>query len=331
MLISIILPVYNGEKHLAKSIESCLKQSYKDIELIIVNDCSTDKSLEIALQYKNYDSRIKIIDNVTNQKLPASLNIGHASANGKFLTWTSHDNFFEPNAIEVLLKALLKNKSDLVYSDMNLVYENSGKIKKRDLNDIESLPFGNCVGASFLYRKEVFSKLNGYNENFFLVEDYDFWLRAFLKFKFFHVKEYLYNYTLQEESLTNQININPEKRNLWLQNITIMYNHFLQNFEITNTEITNFLKSNLTFEPYNFNEIILNYSDFKILEKKLLVCPNYHSKKSLKVAIVKQFKFVISNNMNRKNVFFLFRNYFRYFNLNDYKFVIKNLIQASSI
>lgn len=328
MLISIILPVYNGEKHLSQSIESCLNQTYKNIELIIVNDYSTDTSLEIALGYKEKDSRVKVINNVTNKKLPASLNIGHQNASGEFLTWTSHDNFYELNALEVLSNKLIESKSDLVYSDMNLVYEDSNKIKKRALNDIESLPFGNCVGASFLYRKDVFLALNGYNENFFLVEDYDFWLRAFLKFKFFHVKEYLYNYTLQSESLTNQISLNKEKRNLWLQNITIMYKDFLNDFGIVNESITNFLISNLTFEPYDFNLIKSNYPSFKKLEEKLLETPNCKSKTDLKKAILKQFKFVISNNkLNNKNMaLFLYQKYYQYFGLNDYKFLIKRII-----
>ncbi len=327
MLVSIILPVYNGEKHLVQSIESCLNQTYQNIELIIVNDCSTDTSLEIALNFKKKDNRVKVIDNVTNKKLPASLNIGHVNSNGELLTWTSHDNFYEPNAIEILSQELLKNNSDLVYSDMNLVYENSDKIKKRDLNEIESLPFGNCIGASFLYKKEVFFELNGYNENLFLVEDYDFWLRAFLKFKFFHVKQYLYNYTLQSESLTNQISLNEEKRNLWLQNITSMYNEFLNSFEISNLDISNFLKSNLTFEPFDFNLLITNYSSFRKFEDKLLETPNYRSKRSLKKAIINQFKFSISNNEanSKKNIYFFIQNYYRYFNLNDYKFIVKKI------
>ena len=328
MLVSIILPVYNGEKHLDKSIQSCLNQTYKNIELIVVNDCSTDATLEIALRYKELDNRVKVIHNSTNKKLPASLNIGHANANGDLLTWTSHDNFYEPNAIEVLSNKLFESKSDLVYSDMNLVNESSNTTKKRALNEIENLPFGNCVGACFLYRKDVFLELKGYNEKLFLVEDYDFWLRAFLKFKFFHVKEYLYNYTIQNESLTNQINLNEEKRFLWLQNITIMYNEFLNHFGISNIDISNFLKSNLTFESYDFNLIIANYSSFQKFEEKLLECPNYTSKKGLKKAIIKQFKFVISNNENNTKAksFFLFQKYFKYFEINDYKFIIKKII-----
>ncbi|MFT5212615.1 MAG: glycosyltransferase involved in cell wall biosynthesis, partial [Patiriisocius sp.] len=94
--VSIILPVYNGEKYLSKSIESCLNQTYRNIELIIVNDCSTDKTLEIVDGYLKLDSRIKVLTNSANKRLPASLNIGHLQAQGDYITWTSDDNLYLP-------------------------------------------------------------------------------------------------------------------------------------------------------------------------------------------------------------------------------------------
>ena len=76
-LISIILPVYNGETYLANSIKSCLSQSYSNIELIIVNDCSVDSTLKIVKDFIAIDSRVKVVTNNKNERLPASLNIGH--------------------------------------------------------------------------------------------------------------------------------------------------------------------------------------------------------------------------------------------------------------
>ena len=108
-LVSIILPVYNGEKYLEKSINSCLKQTYKNIELIIVNDCSTDNTLSICDFFVKNDTRVKLINNSINKKLPASLNIGK-KAKGNYLTWTSDDNLFKPNAIEKLVNRLISNK-----------------------------------------------------------------------------------------------------------------------------------------------------------------------------------------------------------------------------
>ena len=72
--VSIILPVYNGEKYLALAIESILQQTYSNFELIIIDDCSTDKSNQIAKSYMKIDSRIKVYKNKKNKKLPKTLN-----------------------------------------------------------------------------------------------------------------------------------------------------------------------------------------------------------------------------------------------------------------
>ena len=100
-LVSIVLPTFNGEEFLAQSIESVLKQSYKNLELIIVNDCSTDSTPRIIEEFAKKDSRIKIIHNAINQKLPRSLNIGFNAASGEYWTWTSDDNYYLENAIEI--------------------------------------------------------------------------------------------------------------------------------------------------------------------------------------------------------------------------------------
>ena len=90
--ISIILPSYNRATYLAQTIDSCLAQTLKDFELIIVDDCSVDASIEVAEFYSQQDSRIKVIANKTNQKLPSTLNIGFEKAKGQYFTWISDDN-----------------------------------------------------------------------------------------------------------------------------------------------------------------------------------------------------------------------------------------------
>ena len=101
--ISVILPSYNGERYLAQSIQSVIDQTETDWELIIVNDCSTDSTLEIATKFAKIDRRIKVISNEKNSKLPASLNEGFRRAKGKYLTWTSDDNYYKPDALKKLL------------------------------------------------------------------------------------------------------------------------------------------------------------------------------------------------------------------------------------
>ena len=106
--VSIILPVYNGEKYLSLAIESILKQTYKNFELIIIDDCSSDQTHSIALKYKEKDSRVRVYRNKTNSKLPVSLNAGFHVATGELFTWTSDDNILKPETIETMVHVLNK-------------------------------------------------------------------------------------------------------------------------------------------------------------------------------------------------------------------------------
>src|SRR5436190_21740360 len=92
--VSIVLPTYNRAKYLKLSIDSCLIQTFKDFELIIVDDCSKDETPQTIKSYT--DPRIRYHRNESNQRLPRSLNIGFSLAKGEYLTWTSDDNFFLP-------------------------------------------------------------------------------------------------------------------------------------------------------------------------------------------------------------------------------------------
>jgi len=200
-LVSIVLPTYNGKYFLKKSIESCLNQTYQNIELIIVNDCSTDSTEQIILSYT--DSRINYIKNETNQRLPKSLNIGFKNASGDYLTWTSDDNFFDVSAIEKMVSALESQKADLVYAPYFTIDNNEAITGERAVGKQSDVLVDNVVKACFLYKKEVHQKLNGYNPALFLVEDYDFWIRAaFENFKFYQLKEKLYYYRFHDNSLT---------------------------------------------------------------------------------------------------------------------------------
>ena len=91
-LISIVLPVYNGAKFLCESIDSVINQTYKNWELLILDDCSTDETAKIAQKYVEQDSRIRYYLNEKNLRLPRNLNKGFSLAKGDYLTWTSDDN-----------------------------------------------------------------------------------------------------------------------------------------------------------------------------------------------------------------------------------------------
>lgn len=203
--ISIILPTYNGEKYIRESIESIICQTFRSWELIIVNDCSTDNTKIIINEYAENDSRIKVIDNKRNKKLPTSLNIGFSKANGDYLTWTSDDNIFLPNALYEMNEYLDRNVSDImVCARYSVINEYGEYLYKSDKYDLERVFVNNCVGACFMYRKEVVNSIGEYNADKFLIEDYDYWLRILFKYgNIGSIDKLLYKYRTHEISLTN--------------------------------------------------------------------------------------------------------------------------------
>jgi glycosyltransferase involved in cell wall biosynthesis len=205
-LISIVLPTYNGAHYLKKSVDSCLSQTFEDFELIIVDDCSTDDTGRIADACAQTDPRVRVIHNAFNKKLPLSLNTGFEVARGKYHTWTSDDNYYAPGALQVLVGDLsLHPEVDLVYTDYTLVDDQDRVIGSRKFNNIyDGFTEWLGCGACFLYKSEIFFANKGYNPGAFLIEDYDFFMRAFLKFNFSYLPRYdLYYYREHVSSLTS--------------------------------------------------------------------------------------------------------------------------------
>lgn len=269
VLISIILPVFNGEKYLAQSIRSCLNQTYSNIELVIVNDCSTDGSLGIAEKFAAEDSRVRIISNKENRKLPASLNVGHRLANGRYLTWTSDDNFFEPEALEILLKEIGRTNADVAYSNFNIIEEDGSLRREISLGKGDSLILGNTIGACFLYTSIVFERNGGYDEELHAVEDYDFWLQALLHSEFCHVPATLYNFRSHANSLSSNLNQRDLK---FSEKLEKSYSKFFQKLNI-NPE-NNYSK--LFADLHQHNEIgvkpfLENYSELREILEALSV------------------------------------------------------------
>lgn len=262
-LVSIVLPVYNGELFLKNSIESILNQSFSNLELIVVNDGSTDNSANIINHYRKLDNRIISIINSENKNLPTSLNIGHQRANGDFITWTSHDNIYKSKAIETLLLGFENNPlADIIFSNFERIDSNGTLISQIRPSNIRNLIFHNCVGPFFLYKKNVYTKNDGYKENLFLVEDFDFWLRASFNSRFFYLKnEPLYQYRETTASLSYKIqNKLEDKNHLWKANILKCLNSIIEsNFEIKKiNSISNLLFKIHTNEEIKSNEIKFN-------------------------------------------------------------------------
>lgn len=140
--VSVIIPVYNTEKYLVKCLESVCQQTLKDIEIICVNDCSPDNSLQILQEYAEKDSRIKIIDFNENKGVSAARNAGIQEARGEFLGFVDSDDFIDLNFYEKLYQKAAESGADVVkgniydcdenglHPELTIFYNRNKKIRK---------------------------------------------------------------------------------------------------------------------------------------------------------------------------------------------------------
>lgn len=203
--ISIVLPCYNGAKMLGSAIESILAQTFQDWELIIVNDCSTDNTLEVAQSYADKDARVRVVSNEQNSKLPATLNHGFREARGEYWTWTSDDNLLLPNYCQEMNDYLDSHPEvGFVASDEQRIDMDGRVCSNSVLPDDVSLilPLNNYLGASFMYRADIARKIGEYRIDLFLVEDYEYFLRLNDACGIGVLHKILYQYRMNPGSLT---------------------------------------------------------------------------------------------------------------------------------
>lgn len=204
-LVSIVLPTYNGGSgYLDQAVQSCLKQTYSNWELIIVDDGSTDDTPVRIAQYVAKNGRIRSVRHETNRKLPAALNTGFSEAKGDYLTWTSDDNCYRPQALAEMV-AFLKSHPDvkIVYTDYMVIDEFGQPVDFVTAPRPDRLTVHNCIGSCFLYQRQVQETIGKYSEDLFTAEDYDFWLRASVRFQLQPLHRDLYLYRRHNASLTH--------------------------------------------------------------------------------------------------------------------------------
>jgi len=201
--VSIVLPTHNGSKYIQRSVESCLNQTYKNVQLVIVNDGSSDNTSEIIKSFK--DERIHFCDLPKNLGIVGALNKGFSLTTGEFLSWTSDDNYYDSRAIEVMVNTLRENQSlDFVYAQYNVVDEDDQFVRMGRVEPPKGLDIDNYVGGCFLFRRKVYESIGDFNPDSFLVEDYEYWLRVREKFRMKKIDECLYTYRMHEGNLTAQ-------------------------------------------------------------------------------------------------------------------------------
>jgi glycosyltransferase involved in cell wall biosynthesis len=181
MLVSVILPLYNGEEYLDFAIKSILSQTHRDLELIIIDDGSSDNSFSVAQTYVEKDPRVRLYTKV-NSGIVDSLNLALDVSKGDIIARMDADDIATPDRIEKLLQCRAMTNADIVYSNISLIDKYGAKIctgfmpnKNIVLRLLESRNF--IPHPSVLFLKSVITEAGGYTKRLPYSEDLDLWIR----------------------------------------------------------------------------------------------------------------------------------------------------------
>lgn len=262
-LVSIIIPAYNASNYLDVAINSALKQSYKNIEIIVVNDGSKDngKTKKVALNYKD---KITYYEK-ENGGVSSALNYGIRKMHGEFFTWLSHDDLMEENHISNLIKFIQYHSDEKVipYSGFKIVDE-KGIIKLNDtiiaqlhcydyktslIKNEYTLLQGEINGGSVLIPKEAFEKYGLFNEKQRITQERDMWSRLIKEYKFINIPydtAIIRSHSKQVTNTNNNIKEETDAKNLEIisdidDKIKVRLAGSIENFYVI---MSNFYKNN---------------------------------------------------------------------------------------
>lgn len=188
-LITVVIPVYNGEKTIRETIQSVFNQSLSDLELLVINDGSTDSTLEIVYQIK--DERLKLYT-YPNAGLATSRNRGISLAKSEYISFIDADDLWTPDKLETQLEALQENpKAAVAYSWTDWIDESNQLLGKGSHNTqqgevLAKLLLNDFVanGSNCLIKMQAFREVGGFDETLTAVEDWDMWLRLAACYQF---------------------------------------------------------------------------------------------------------------------------------------------------
>lgn len=220
--VSIIIPVYNGENFVSNAIDSALNQTYQNIEVIVVNDGSTDKTDEIC---NKYGDKIRYYKK-KNGGVSSALNLGIKKMEGEYFSWLSHDDEYYPNKVEreIVALSLLENKNTIIYSNYDMMSEN-GKVYDSVFHNHEELQkhqelsiLNGCLnGLTLLIPKVAFDECGLFDEKLLCTQDYDMWLRMLKKYDFYHICDCLTKTRIHDKQTTRTSPVlQEENTSLWI-------------------------------------------------------------------------------------------------------------------
>lgn len=215
--ISVIIPIYNVEAYISKCIDSVLNQSFKDVELICVNDNSPDNSREIVTEYQKKHPNIQLIDR-ENGGLSAARNTGIENATGKYLLFLDSDDYLSENVVGAMYQQMETENLDILLGNIQWVYETGKVVQEKQITDIVStvqtgeVCFNSMIETDYyvpmayntMCRKNFLLENSLYFKEGFVYEDEMWTPQALLKaLRVNGFSDYHYNYFQRANTITN--------------------------------------------------------------------------------------------------------------------------------
>jgi len=205
--VSVILSVYNGESYISESMESILNQTFRDFELIVINDGSTDRTSEIIKSYS--DPRIINLENEKNIGIARSSNKGLRIARGRYIAIMDADDISLPERFQKQFKFLENNPDIGVCGTWIKVIDKNGTWMKNICYPTSSeviscsLLFYDCfANPTTMFRKKIIEELGEYDPGFIAAMDYDLWTRTIGYYKFSNIPEFLLKYRMHGQNIS---------------------------------------------------------------------------------------------------------------------------------
>lgn len=273
-LVSIIVPFFNVEKYIAQCIKSLIRQSYKKIEIILVNDASTDNSLIIAEKFAQKDKRICIFNKQNNEGVDKARFCGLEHATGKYIMFVDSDDFLPLKATELLIKEITETDADVVQGQFNRIYDKYGLIvrKPRKCNkeviiypELFEKYFISFFGVNILsislwgkmYKKDLFYTTDISPSGMKMGEDLLLNMKIFPFIqKYVILDKIVYNY--RYGGMTSKYNpylYSNLKKQFFMKKEMIQKYHYIKAVRTTNIEMCNVLYTNIVqMILYNMSE-----------------------------------------------------------------------------
>ncbi len=212
--VSVIIPTYNRASLLPRAIKSVLNQTFKDFELIIVDDCSTDNTEEVVEEFQKKDKRIKYLRLKKNSGAPAHpRNVGIKNSQGKYIAFLDNDDEWLPEKLEKQLNLFEKtNNPKLGFVGGNVLIVEENRIKEYKVpkcGDNFQNFLSNCLiksTSSVMIRKIVLEDVNLFDESLESTDDWEMWIRISQKYDFDFVSEPIFKYYFHQQNLSRSKN-----------------------------------------------------------------------------------------------------------------------------